>query len=59
LEAWLEAKQRWFQEHDVTAPSYAAATERLDYASCRLIEALETDDTSSREFYEPNPDGAS
>ena len=58
-EAWLEAKYRWFQEHDVTAPSYATASERLDYASCRLIEALEAGDTTAHEFSEPDPDGAS
>ena len=59
FEAWLEAKNRWFQEQDATAPSYGASSERLDYASCRLIEALEPDDTPSPDFYEPNPDEAS
>jgi hypothetical protein len=58
FEAWLEAKHRWFQEQDVTAPSYGAASERLDYASCRLIEALEVDDITAHEFSEADPDGA-
>jgi hypothetical protein len=40
-EAWLEAKQRWFNEQDVTAQSYGVASERLDNASCRLIEVLQ------------------
>jgi hypothetical protein len=40
-EAWLEAKQLWFNEQDVTAQSYGVASERLDYASCRLIEVLQ------------------
>jgi hypothetical protein len=40
-EAWLEAKLGWFAEHDTTAQSYAAASERLDHRSCRLIEALQ------------------
>jgi len=39
-EAWLEAKHRWSNEQDLTAQSYRAASERLDAASCRLIEAL-------------------
>ena len=58
-EVWLEAKQRWFQEQDVTAPSYAAASERLDWASCRLIEVLDAHETSTRGLSEPEPDGAS
>lgn len=40
-EAWLEAKHRWFNEHDVSAQSYATACERLDDVSCRLIEVLQ------------------
>jgi hypothetical protein len=50
-EAWLEAKLGWFAEHDTAGESYAAASERLDYASCRLIEVLQA--------HEPEPDGAS
>jgi hypothetical protein len=48
-EQWLKAKHGWFNEHDVTAQSYRAASERLDYASCRLIEALQAQP--------PDPDG--
>jgi hypothetical protein len=58
-EAWLDAKHRWFQEHDPTTPSYAAASEHLDHASCRLIEVLEAHNTGTREPAEPNRDGAS
>ena len=41
-EAWLEAKLDWFAAHDTAGDAYTAASERLDYASCRLIEALQT-----------------
>jgi hypothetical protein len=59
-EAWLEAKHRWFNEHDVTAQSYRAASERLDYASCRLIETLQALPPGPDDDYfpDPNPGGA-
>jgi hypothetical protein len=41
-EGWLEARLDWFAEHDTAEDSYTAASERLDYASCRLIDAMQT-----------------
>ena len=58
-EAWLEAKRAWFGESDVTVESYGAASERLDYASCRLIEVLLAQETGSGEDFVPKTDGAS
>ena len=65
-EAWLEAKRHWFNETDATAQSHRAASERLDHASCRLIEVLQPrpprpDDDPALYFTElnPGPGGAS
>ena len=58
-EAWLAAKLGWANERDVAAESYGAASERLDYASCRLIEVLLAQDSDAGEVSEPQPDGAS
>ncbi len=62
-EQWLEAKRAWFNEQDVTTQSYEAATERLDYASCRMIESLlgqppDNHDDPALFVTDPNPDGA-
>ena len=59
-EAWLEAKRNWFNEPDVIVQSYGAASERLDYASCRLIEVLQPRSPGPDEDYfpDPNPAGA-